>query len=165
MASCLRFIPLPPSATFIGLTGGHADSRGKGTTSLSPGAGLISAPGVWFVARMTHLLSSFTISMPMLQQRWLKPSRATAHGISETGGFMPIPYYSTHEINGLYFPDERKLKVPIHGRNVSQQEMTDACAVRLLQSWTRDQPVNNVAYVFAEMESARAHLHELWLRE
>lgn len=86
-------------------------------------------------------------------------------GISETGGFMMVPYSSKHDINGLYYPDDRKLRVIVHGRDVPQQEMTDACAVRRFQRLGPDQPVDNVAYVFMELGPAQAHLHELWLRE
>jgi hypothetical protein len=86
-------------------------------------------------------------------------------GISDTGGFIQSQYVYQYPIDGLYNPDERRLRVLIHGRPVSQREMLDACAVRLYQALGPARPVDTVAYVFAVEEEARAHLHELWLRE
>ena len=86
-------------------------------------------------------------------------------GISATGGFMPIPYQSTYDISGLYHPDERALKIVVAGRDVPQEEMTDACAVRRFQMLGEDKPLDGVAYVFIEEAAAQKHLHELWLRE
>ena len=86
-------------------------------------------------------------------------------GISGTGGFLQTGYSLTYEINGLYLPEERRLRIIVHGREVTQREMRDACASRHYQVLGEDRPLDHVAYVFADPDEARAHLHELWLRE
>lgn len=86
-------------------------------------------------------------------------------GITDTGGFIQFNYVHGHELKGFYEPAERLLKIIVHGREVSQREMLDACAARLLQSLGDAQPLERIAYVFLEEHVARAHLHELWLRE
>jgi hypothetical protein len=60
---------------------------------------------------------------------------------------------------------KRLLKIVIHGRDVPQLEMLDACAARHYNILGPDKPLDNVAFVFMEESVARAHLHELWLRE
>lgn len=86
-------------------------------------------------------------------------------GITDTGGFLQDPYFPTHRIKGLYDSAECQLKVFVHGRHVTQLEMLDACAVRHYQGLGPSQPLKSVAYVFAEEQRAREHLHELWLRD
>lgn len=86
-------------------------------------------------------------------------------GISDTGGFLQSGYVYSHKIDGLYDPDERRLRILIHGRGVSQLEMLDACAARHDQILGPERPLLAIAYVFADEGEARAHLHELWLRE
>lgn len=45
--------------------------------------------------------------------------------------------------------------------------MRDACAVRHQHQVERpaEKPIDQVAYVFLDESDARAHLHELWLRD
>jgi hypothetical protein len=87
-------------------------------------------------------------------------------GISETGGFLQLPNYPfTHDLGGVYDASKRQLSIVVHGRDVSQREMRDACAARALGVLGPDKPLATVAYVFMEEERARAHLHEMWLRE
>jgi hypothetical protein len=86
-------------------------------------------------------------------------------GFSNHGGFIPREYVPENPIDGLYEPAERKLKVLVHGRDVSQGEMLDACSARFHQALGPARPIEKVAYVFAEEERARAHVHELWLRD
>jgi hypothetical protein len=69
---------------------------------------------------------------------------------------------------GLYDPDTRSLHVVIApGIEVTQAEMLRNAALRLHHRLTRPglNPIDQVAYVFIDMADARAHLHELWLRE
>ncbi|MER6512860.1 hypothetical protein ABT158_39055 [Nonomuraea sp. NPDC001636] len=44
-------------------------------------------------------------------------------------------------------------------------EMRDACFTRGRGLLGPDRPIDRVAYVFMNPASAKAHLHELWLRE
>jgi hypothetical protein len=69
---------------------------------------------------------------------------------------------------GLYTAADRTLHVVVApGVAVSQGEMLANCALRLHHRLTPGQPdpVDTIAYVFIEEADARAHLHELWLRE
>lgn len=75
-------------------------------------------------------------------------------------GFAP-----EHDLNGFYDPASGILRIVVHGRAVTPAEMLDACFVRRSQPLGPSQPIHNVAYVFMEPEAARAHLHDLWLRE
>ncbi len=93
-----------------------------------------------------------------------KPGHALM-GFAETGGYIVEDYIFTHDLSGEYEPATRTLKLLVFGREVSQGELLDACAARANQVLGPDQPIDAVAYVFAEPEAARAHLHELWLRE
>jgi hypothetical protein len=86
-------------------------------------------------------------------------------GISREGGFIQTGFVYAHELEGRYFAEKRRLDIVVNGRSVSQSEMLDACALRLYQRLGPDKPVDNVAYTFVREEEARAHLHELWLRE
>jgi hypothetical protein len=86
-------------------------------------------------------------------------------GISDVGGFIQSGYVYTFPLDGVYCPQEKRLRVLVHGRTVSQLEMLDACAARLYQVLGPQRPVESIAYVFADEAEAAAHLHELWLRE
>lgn len=86
-------------------------------------------------------------------------------GISDFGGYIGPGYDVTHDLKGLYVPEQRQLRIVVHGREVPQSEMTDACAARTRQPLGADRQINSVAYVFMEKSNAEAHLHELWLRE
>lgn len=66
-------------------------------------------------------------------------------------------------IKGLYDSSTRTLMQIVTGRDVSQEEMREACAIRLWKPLA--EPVERVAYKFIREEDARRHLHELWLRE
>ncbi|MCB9679738.1 MAG: hypothetical protein H6737_31820, partial [Alphaproteobacteria bacterium] len=70
----------------------------------------------------------------------------------------------TTEISGTYLDSERRLVVVVHGREVPEAEMLDACALRR-DSQSTDRPIDTVSYVFVDEAEARAHLHALWLRE
>jgi hypothetical protein len=86
-------------------------------------------------------------------------------GISPNGGFIQSRFVYRHKLDGLYHAASRTLELVINGRAVSQREMLDACAARLYQALGPDKPVDHVRYTFVREEEARAHLHELWLRE
>jgi hypothetical protein len=85
-------------------------------------------------------------------------------GITDVGGFIQFDYVYKHELKGFYDSAEGLLKIVVHGREVSEREMLDACAARLNQALGESQPLARVAYVFLEEGAARAHLRELWLR-
>jgi len=96
-------------------------------------------------------------------------------GISESGGFIQGPSAAGRGIKyvvadklpeGLYDARTRTLEVVVPpGRTISQGEMQDACAYRLNKRHDKAKPIERIAYVFIDEENARAHLHELWLRE
>ena len=90
-------------------------------------------------------------------------------GISPTGGY--IAWHMQGLLKGagqgLYTASERLLEVVVGpGNTVTQAEMLCNAALRLHhRSAPTSTPVERVAYVFVNEPDARAHLHELWLRE
>jgi hypothetical protein len=87
-------------------------------------------------------------------------------GYSDTGGYVQHIFTYSQDLKGLYYASERKMIVAVpYGERVSQREMLDACAARFYQALGEDKPLDNVAYSFVDDDAARAHLHELWLRE
>lgn len=86
-------------------------------------------------------------------------------GITDQGGFIQSGFVFQHKLEGLYSPTERRMKVVVHGREISQLEMLEWCAARKYQSFGPDKPVDQVGFVFMEEKVAKQHLHELWLRE
>jgi hypothetical protein len=86
-------------------------------------------------------------------------------GITPEGGFIQTDYVYRHDLKGLYYPEDRKMHIVVNGREVSQQEMLDACASRLYQKLGPERPLDDIVYVFVEEEPALAHLFELWVRE
>jgi hypothetical protein len=89
-------------------------------------------------------------------------------GVSPTGGFLPSPYLVRTDVEGLYSAATRTLEIVVPpGGAVTQIQMRDACAMRVRHgvALADAKPVDQVAYVFLEPAGARAHLHEMWLRE
>ena len=94
-------------------------------------------------------------------------------GNSPTGGYIAwhLQGLLKNAGKGLYFPESRTLEVVVApGLSVSQGEMLGNAALRLHHRLTRTtqpvaQPIEHIAYIFIDEADARAHLHELWLRE
>lgn len=89
-------------------------------------------------------------------------------GISEIGGYLQQPYVFSAPVEGLYIAEHRTLEVVVPpGGKIDQLHMQDACAVRQRHhvAPATEKPVDQVAYVFVDEDDARAHLHELWLRD
>lgn len=81
------------------------------------------------------------------------------------GGFIPyVPTYS-HTLDGLYLPGVRKLKIVVHGRTVSEEEMLSACTARYFQALGPDKPLESIGYVFMIESDAKTYLPALWVRE
>jgi hypothetical protein len=85
-------------------------------------------------------------------------------GIGDEGGYLQPAYVYTKLPRAFRESATGLLKVVVHGRAVSQREMLDCCALRIETRAVEPGPVSDVAYVFMEEDSARQHLHELWLR-
>jgi hypothetical protein len=82
------------------------------------------------------------------------------------GAFFQKDFNLAGELDVLYEPAERKVKVIVAGRNVPISEMVDMAKARYGQLLGPEKPIDSVAYIFTESEeAARAHLHDLWLRE
>ncbi|AGY57971.1 hypothetical protein [Gloeobacter kilaueensis] len=83
----------------------------------------------------------------------------------DSGGFIREEMEFEHDLKGLYSKEERKLKIIINGREISQREMLEAKAAIAYQAFGEQKPLESVAYIFVVEEEARQYLHELWLRE
>ncbi|MEJ2454126.1 MAG: hypothetical protein P8103_08225 [Candidatus Thiodiazotropha sp.] len=85
-------------------------------------------------------------------------------GVTPEGGFIPPPPISWRhgDLRKLYDPATGLLMVVVYGRQVTQEEMLEACAIRRYQPL--DVEVRNLAFVFMQERDARDHLHDLWLR-
>jgi hypothetical protein len=68
---------------------------------------------------------------------------------------------------GLYHADQHLLEMVVApGNQVTPSHMAQSCALRLHHQETRPAGrIDRIAYVFLDETDARAHLHELWLRE
>ena len=77
-------------------------------------------------------------------------------GISDRGGYLQT-HPARLELRGLR--DGNTHKVVVHGREIPERELLDACQIR------RVEELDAVAYVFMEREQAEAELPRLWLRE
>jgi hypothetical protein len=82
------------------------------------------------------------------------------------GAFFQKDFSLAGDLDVLYEPAERKVKVIVAGRDVPISEMVDMAKARYGQLLGPEKPIDSVAYIFTESEAdARAHLHDLWLRE
>jgi hypothetical protein len=86
-------------------------------------------------------------------------------GISNDGGFIQYDYAYKYNNEGLYDTADKKIKVVVHGKDIPNRQLLDACAARLYQPLGFDKPINNIVYVFMEEEPARRHVHQIWLRD
>jgi hypothetical protein len=82
----------------------------------------------------------------------------------DTGGFIFDDYEYEYDLKGLYSISQRKLKIIVIDREISQREMLDARASVIRQKGGVENPLDNVAYIFVEGKAvAQKYLHELWL--
>jgi hypothetical protein len=86
-------------------------------------------------------------------------------GISDEGGFIQTGFVFTEDVGGVYDPGERKLKVIVRGGDVSPRRMLEVAALRGHPGVPAAQAVERTAFVFLNLDDARRHLRELWLRE
>lgn len=99
-------------------------------------------------------------------------------GRSPVGGYLgpasvrpvlgvPQDYQVTTRFNGTFDPRTGVMQLPVLGREVTQQEMLDACFIRAHKATSvgGGQRLKNFAYVFLDEAEAAPYLHDLWLRE
>ena len=90
-------------------------------------------------------------------------------GIDPLGGYIGgIDLDVIAGVQGVYRPETRTLDIVVPpGAEVTQQDMRVACGLRLHHRLTQPATdrIDQIAYVFVDQADARAHLHELWLRE
>jgi hypothetical protein len=86
-------------------------------------------------------------------------------GISDTGGVIQTGFVYQDDVGGVYDPVERKLKVVVPSGAVSQRKMLEIAAVRRDPRIQKERAIERTAFMFLDAANARAHLHELWLRE
>lgn len=71
-------------------------------------------------------------------------------------GFL-APNHHRGEVKGIYSDTDRLLRITVVDRDVTPNEMLDAC-------FCRGDKIANVAFVFFDRANAEKHKHELWLR-
>jgi hypothetical protein len=86
-------------------------------------------------------------------------------GISDTGGFIQSGFVYKDDVDGVYDPAERKLKVMVPSGEVSQRKMLEIAAARRDPRIQKEKRIERTAFVFLDEQNARRHLHELWLRD
>lgn len=90
-------------------------------------------------------------------------------GVSYTGGFIQqVDQWMLDDAKGAYTAQDRKLHVVVaEGVEVPQLRMLNAATLRRHYRLNpgEPEPVERIAFVFVHEGQARAHLHELWLRE
>lgn len=90
-------------------------------------------------------------------------------GVSYTGGFIQqIDQWMLDDAKGAYTAHDRKLHIVVaDGVEVPQLRMLNAATLRRHYRLNpgEPEPVERIAFVFVHEGQARAHLHELWLRE
>lgn len=90
-------------------------------------------------------------------------------GVSYTGGFIQqIDQWMLDDAKGAYTAHDRKLHIVVaEGVEVPQLRMLNAATLRRHYRLNpgEPEPVERIAFVFVHEGQARAHLHELWLRE
>jgi len=90
-------------------------------------------------------------------------------GVSYTGGFIQqIDQWMLDDAKGAYTAQDRKLHIVVaDGVEVPQLRMLNAATLRRHYRLNpgEPEPVERIAFVFVHEGQARAHLHELWLRE
>lgn len=79
-------------------------------------------------------------------------------------GFLRPKHRYQHDIRGVYAKEDGILRVLVNDREVSDEELTDACAARRDGRDDPERPIRNIAYVFVERRAAQARLDALWLR-
>jgi hypothetical protein len=84
-------------------------------------------------------------------------------GISDEGGFIQDNYAYQYKNEGLYDAKEKKIKIIVHGTNISNRQLLDACAGKHYSISGSEMPADNVAYIFMEETKANEHLHAIWL--
>ncbi|GAA4276782.1 hypothetical protein [Aquimarina mytili] len=85
-------------------------------------------------------------------------------GISPNGGFIQDNYVYHYDNKGLYDSKEKKIKIIVHGVDIPDQQLLDACAGKYYKIFDPIMPVDNVAYVFMDEQVAKKHLDAIWLR-
>jgi hypothetical protein len=90
-------------------------------------------------------------------------------GISDSGGFLQKPFVYELELEGLYEPASRLMKVVVLGRDLSDLELLEWAAARAEGKLAGGKPVDTVAFVFPDEREGRSNLdrltrygHQVW---
>lgn len=79
-------------------------------------------------------------------------------------GFLRPKHRFQHDIKGVYTKEDRLLRILVNDRQVTDEELLDACAARRDGRDDPAKPIDNIAYVFVDEGAAREQLEALWLR-
>lgn len=121
--------------------------------------------GPWLVRTYDDLVVVFFHELDVDLATKAAQARAAQAGMfgpegSFVGGF---PVYDLPP-GATYVPAERRLEVPVYGRQVPPLEMVYARWIVLNQGLGPSRPLERVTYSFADPAEVGPHLHQMWLR-
>jgi hypothetical protein len=82
--------------------------------------------------------------------------------LARSGGFLQRPFVYELELEGLYDPANRTMKVVVLGRELPDLELLEWAAARIEGKLAGGKPVDAVAFVFPDEAEARTQLPRLW---
>lgn len=82
-------------------------------------------------------------------------------GISDTGGFLQQPFVFAEDVQGVFDPEERKLKVLVPRGDVTPRRALELAAARH-HPGAHGGAIHRTAVVFLREEDARRHVEMLW---
>jgi hypothetical protein len=80
-------------------------------------------------------------------------------------GFLRPKHRYSQDVEGVYTKADGLLRIIVNDREISDEELLDACAARRDGRNDAAKPIKNIAYIFVDEKQARANLERLWLRE
>jgi hypothetical protein len=142
--------------------------KGKGHDRLVTRRWLYQGPWLYLCGEHdTTLIQFYDLNADSATARKQAEVAHPRMGSRNIGGYIVADYKYEYELKGTYAPSQRKHRITVVEREVTQREMLDARASVIRKQADPDMPLDNVIFNFmgknGEME-ARKYLHELWLR-
>lgn len=139
--------------------------RGKGHAQLLSRRGLDAGPWrLWRAANDTSVIQFHALDVDAKTAIEQAKLGHRLLGFTEDGLNLPPKFRFSLPLEGEYDAATKTMRVRVHGRQLSKQEIFEWAAARVLQP-KPTQPFERVAFVFAREQDARAHVPQLWRLE